>query len=112
MKTNLKEIINARINEMVNYVYNNNKNLSSMDGKIHNSYIFFEDKDIFRFLGKLFVNSINKDIVRSKVEVGILNNFSALNGAAELIFKGWHREAIPISHKKKSIITSFFERFF
>ena len=108
----LKEIINARINEMVNYVYNNNKNLNSMDGKIHNSYIFFEDEDIFHFLGKLFVNSINKDIVRSKVELGILNNFSALNGAAELIFKGWHREAIPISHKKKSIITSFFERFF
>ena len=97
---------------MVNYVYNNNKNLNFMDGKIHNSYIFFEDEDVFHFLGKLFVNSINKDILRSKVELGILNNFSALNGAAELIFKGWHREAIPISHKKKSIITSFFERFF
>jgi len=33
-------------------------------------------------------------------------------GAAELIGKGWEKEAIPVIHPKKSIISSFFSRFF
>ena len=44
---------------------------------------------------------------------GFLNeDFSSLFGAAELIFKGWHNEAIPFSRRKKAVISGFFERFF
>ena len=37
---------------------------------------------------------------------------AGVNGACELIGKGWEKEAIPISYKKKSLISSFFSRLF
>ncbi len=40
------------------------------------------------------------------------DDFSALSGAAELIFKGWHKEAIPFANKKKSVISGIFSRYF
>ena len=36
----------------------------------------------------------------------------SLNGAVELISKGWNKEAIPVIHSKKSIISSFFSKIF
>ena len=35
-----------------------------------------------------------------------------INGAAELISKGWEKEAIPIIQQKKSFISGFFSRLF
>ena len=73
---------------------------------------FFEDRDILENLGKLFKESLKIDTTKTQIELLPLNDFSALSGAAELIFKGWDKEAIPFSQRKKSIISSFFERFF
>ena len=56
--------------------------------------------------------SLKIDTTKTQIELLPLNDFSALSGAAELIFKGWDKEAIPFSQRKKSIISSFFERFF
>ena len=36
----------------------------------------------------------------------------SLFGAAELIFNGWHSEAIPYEKEKKSLFTGLFSRFF
>ena len=36
----------------------------------------------------------------------------SLNGAAELIGRGWDKEAIPVIQAKKSIISSFFSKLF
>ena len=36
----------------------------------------------------------------------------SLNGAAELIVKGWEKEAIPVIQPKKSIISNFFSNLF
>jgi hypothetical protein len=36
----------------------------------------------------------------------------SLNGAAELIGKGWEKEAIPVIYLKKSLISAFFSRLF
>ena len=35
-----------------------------------------------------------------------------LNGAAELIGRGWDKEAIPVIQTKKSVISTFFHRLF
>ena len=74
--------------------------------------MFFEDKSVLENLGKLFEKSLKIDTTRTQIELLPLNELSALSGAAELIFKGWDKEAIPLIHKKKSMISSFFERFF
>ena len=108
----LNNIVTARITEMSDYIFNKNKNLNYVNNKILRVHLFFEDKSVLENLGKLFEKSLKIDTTRTQIELLPLNEFSALSGAAELIFKGWDKEAIPLIHKKKSMISSFFERFF
>ena len=42
----INEIINARVSEMLDYVFNKNKNLNYVNNKILRVHIFFEDKQI------------------------------------------------------------------
>jgi hypothetical protein len=37
---------------------------------------------------------------------------AGITGACELVGKGWEKEAIPINHKKKSLISGFFSKLF
>mgnify|MGYP003323185654 CR=1 FL=1 len=63
-------------------------------------------------LGKLFHENLRLDKMKTQIELMHLDDFFALSGAAELIDKGWDKEAIPLIKVKKSIISSFFSRFF
>ncbi len=108
----LNNIVTARITEMSDYIFNKNKNLNYVNNKILRVHLFFEDKSVLENLGELFEKSLKIDTTRTQIELLPLNELSALSGAAELIFKGWDKEAIPLIHKKKSMISSFFERFF
>ena len=108
----LKNIILARVHEMSDYLFNQNKNLNYLNRNIIKTHIFFEDEYILSNLGNIFQKSLKIDVSKTQIELMSLNDFSALNGAAELIYKGWDREAIPLKNKKKSVISSFFELFF
>ena len=108
----IHNIINARVKEIINYTFNENKNLEYLDKRIFNIYFFFENENIYKNLDSLFRNSLIVDMNKTLIESQVQDAFGSLQGAAELLFKGWHREAIPFSNKKKSIITGFFERFF
>ena len=108
----IQNIIDARVKEIINYTFNRNKNLNYLEDKISNVYLIFKNKDIFRNLENLFEKSLNIDPNKTSIKSSIQDDFGPLLGAAELIFKGWHKEAIPFSNKKKSVISSFFERFF
>tara|TARA_Y100001970_G_scaffold159268_1_gene194828 strand:+ start:16587 stop:17801 length:1215 start_codon:yes stop_codon:yes gene_type:complete len=108
----VKDIVNARIKEMTNYSINMNKEASFMLDKISKIYVFFQDESIYKNLGELFNKNLINFSNKSGIELMSNNDFSALSGAAELIFKGWHREAIPLTVKKRSMISSFFSRFF
>ena len=107
-----KEIINARIKEMIDYTFNNNKDINYYEKKIGKINIFFEDINIYTNLGEIFKKYIDVKDVKILVENFTYNDFGTLYGAAELIFKGWPNEALPLSIKKKSIISGFFDRFF
>ncbi len=108
----VKEIINARVIEMSDYLFNKNINLKHTREKILNVDIFFEDKEVLKHLGKLFEENLRVDEMKTQIELMHLDDFFALLGAAELIYKGWDKEAIPLIKVKKSIISRFFERFF
>ena len=108
----VKEIINARIIEMLDYLFNENINLKHIRKQILNIDIFFEDKEVLKHLGKLFHKNLRVDEMKTQIELMHLDTFFALSGAAELIYKGWDKEAIPLIKVKKSIISRFFERFF
>ena len=110
--THIKNIVSARIEEMVNYVFNKNNNLKYSNTKSSHIYLMFEDKNISNKLGNFFQKSFDLNFSKiSPVRVD-MEEFSIFKGAAELVFKGWHQEAIPFIHKKKSLISSFFSRFF
>ena len=108
----VKEIINARIIEMLDYLFNKNKNLKHINEKILSIDIFFEDNEVLEYLGKLFHENLRIGNMKTQIELLQLDDFFALSGAAELIFKGWEKEAIPLNKVKKSVISRFFERFF
>ena len=108
----LKEIIKTRVIEMLDYLFNKNINLKHVREKILNVDIFFEDKEVLKHLGKLFYENLRVDAMKTQIELIHLDDFFALSGAAELIYKGWDKEAIPLIKVKKSIISRFFERFF
>ena len=108
----VKEIIKARVIEMLDYLFNKNINLKHVREKILNVDIFFEDKEVLKHLGKLFHENLTVDEMKTQIELMHLDTFFALSGAAELIYKGWDKEAIPLIKVKKSIISRFFERFF
>ena len=109
----LREIMNARINEITDYIFNNNKNLKYLDNKITKIFIFFfENHNIHRNLSKLFENSLNGSSRNIAIESLIRDDDYASHGAAELLFKGWDKEAIPTTNKKKSMISRFFHVFF
>ena len=108
----VKEIINARIIEMLDYLFNKNINIKYIKKKILSIDIFFEDKEILKHLGKLFHDNLRVDETKTQIELIHSDDFFALSGAAELIYKGWDKEAIPLIKVKKSIISRFFERFF
>tara|TARA_A100001011_G_scaffold386546_1_gene462602 strand:- start:11038 stop:12228 length:1191 start_codon:yes stop_codon:yes gene_type:complete len=108
----LKNIIEARIIDMLDYIFNKNKNLNYINRSNIHLHLFFEDDNILENLGEIFVENFKIDKKTTQIHLLKLNDFLALSGAAELIFKGWDKEAIPLIHKKKSLISSFFERFF
>ena len=105
-------IINVRIKEILNYTFNNNKDLNYYEKKIGKINIFFEDIDIYKNLGEIFKSYIDLNDKKILVENFTDDELGTLYGAAELIFKGWPNEALPFSIKKKSIISGFFDRFF
>ena len=109
--THIQEIINSRIEEMINYIFNKNTNISFFKNKFSHIYLLFEDKIVEDNLAKVFKKFFqvdqNKIILNSKT----LND-SSIVGAAELITKGWDSEAIPYSEEKKSILAGIFSRFF
>ena len=108
----IQNIIDARVKEIIDYTFNKNENLNYLENRISNLHLFFENENIYKNLENSFKKFLNIDSNKVLTESSTKNNLGSLLGAAELIFKGWHNEAIPFSNKKKSIISGFFERFF
>ena len=106
------EIINARIKEIINFTFNNNKNLDYYEKRIEKINFFFEDACIYKNLGHIFKEYLNLNDNIIGAECLSRDDIGTLYGAAELLFNGWPNEAIPFSNRKKSIISGFFERFF
>jgi len=105
------DIITARIEELFEICYQKNiniKNLKSND-KV---YIYVESSEYYANIQYVMENSklVPLDSIYNNNTLQSL--LAGVNGACELISKGWEKEAIPISHKKKSLISLFFSRLF
>lgn len=109
--SHFKDIINSRVEEMMNYLFNKNSNLNYFKNKLSHVYLVFENKIFYNNLGETFTRYLNYNSDKIIFKMITLDDLP-LFGAAELTFKGWHAEALPIVEKKKSLFGGVFSRFF
>jgi len=106
------DIISARIDELFEICYEKNSNLNYFRKTNIAIYIIIEKTEYFKNIQFVLENkeSANLEFIfnENSEETLIL----ASKGAAELIGKGWEKEAIPFIQSKKSTISSFFSKLF
>ena len=105
------DIITARADELFEVCYEKNMNIKNLKngGKI---YIYIEPAEYYQNIKYAFESGKGTDLefyFNNNIEQKLL---AGVHGACELIGKGWEKEAIPITHKKKSLLSSFFSRLF
>jgi len=105
------DIMTARLEELFEISYKKNTNIKNLKSN-DKIYIYIElpeyHKNIHYVLEKSKI-TISERIFNNTKEHDLL---SAVTGACELVARGWEKEAIPIIHKKKSFISSFFSNLF
>jgi cell division protein FtsA len=107
----ISDIISARMEELFEICYKKNSNIKNLKNN-DKIYINVEVSEYYKNVQYIITNS------KLTVEECILNNnteqslLSGVYGASELIGKGWEKEAVPITLKKKSLISNLFSRLF
>lgn len=105
------EISSARIEEMINIVFNYNKNLYNIRDKKINLFLDFDDKKINYKFKDIFQNSFKNCILEIE-NLTEEDPFIPIQIYGELLSKGWAREAIPVLTKKNSWISRIFSSLF
>ena len=101
----------ARLVELFEICYKKNINIKNLRNN-DKFYVYVDSSDYYKdikyvleksefiALEQVFINSFEQKLL------------SGVNGACELIGKGWEKEAIPIINKNKSFISNFFSKLF
>ena len=106
------EIANARIQEIIDIIFNKNTNLKLFNIKEETKYFLLSNELIRNKFGKTFNKLIlnhhqNEIIDYRKYEVD-----EYISEIANLATFGWKKEAVPISQTKSSIISKIFRSIF
>ena len=105
------DIITARIEELFEVCYKKNTNIENLknNGKI---YVYIETSEYYKNIRYILENCniASLECIFSNDEEQ--SYLAGVNGACELIGKGWEKEAIPTIFQKKSLISGFFSRLF
>ena len=102
----------ARIEEFINLIYDNNKNLQFYKKENNLIYFLIDDQNIKNNFESDFNYHFSKKIPSQS---SLINNFdleTLFIKAANISIFGWKKEAIPIIHTKKSFITRIFKSIF
>ncbi len=105
------EISSARIDEITNIIFNENKYLYEFKNKEIALFLDFEDKNISRKFHYIFKNNLKKcriNFLKAKEE----DFLESINILGQLLSKGWIKEAIPVLNKKRSLISRIFSGLF
>tara|TARA_B110000881_G_C18603523_1_gene537479 strand:- start:3309 stop:4508 length:1200 start_codon:yes stop_codon:yes gene_type:complete len=108
----LNEIINARLDEMIDLIFKNNVNLGYKQNSSSLIYTIFEDQNIMRALKARFFQYLPGNRILFNASEAQDEHLSACIGSAELIGRGWEKEALPVIQTKKSTISRIFSTFF
>ena len=108
----ISDIADARINEIINIIFNKNINIESLKGNTIKIYLIIEDQQILESFKERFKFYICKN---NEFEIYFINDFEIdelILNVANLSFYGWKKEAIPTTKIKKSLITRIFKSLF
>ena len=106
------DIIEARLDEMLEICFEKNSNLTYFKKSNNTIYLVVKKAEYFKNVQFILENNKltnKKFVIEESHEANLL---FGCNGAAELIGKGWEKEAIPVMQSNKSIISSFFSKLF
>ena len=106
------DIVNARVEEIVNIILNRNINIKSLQQNNAAIFIIIEDQLIFNNFQKNFKFYISQ---KYNFVSYLIDNFqidSTIMSAAYLSAYGWKKEAIPVAQTKNSLITRIFKSIF
>ncbi len=109
----IKDVIIARAEELINLIYTNNINLANLRKEVKIIHFLFEDHNIPKNLKESFKKFfLDKKKVVEFEEKTQDEHLDSCLASAELLGRGWEREAIPTIQTKKSIISRIFSTFF
>jgi len=109
--SHINDIFFARINEIIGLIYKKNLNLKYLSEGKKLIYLCLDDPVIYKNLKENFKKSfstndkINFEITQDEHDQSFLTS-------AELTYKGWEKEAIPIIQTKKTVFSKIFSAFF
>ena len=106
------DIAQARINEIIQIIFNKNINIKTFKEKNYKVYFMIQDKIIRNSFEKIFKSSL---LVTGNSEPSLIKDFaidSSIINASNLSIYGWKKEAIPIALTKNSLITRIFKSIF
>ena len=108
----IKEIVDARVEEMVDINFKKNINLKKLNKKKFNLYIFNEDQLILNNFKDTFNSFLLKNTFGNIIFSTNPNAESSIINSANISTFGWRKEAIPIIQTKNSLITRIFKYLF
>ena len=108
----IKEIIMARLNEIFDIILNKNIDLNFIKNKKKMFYIKVEDIESLTNLKETIIKGLVKDNHYEIKKMTSDDYYEPCLSSAEILSKGWEKEAIPITNQKKSIISKIFSTLF
>jgi len=106
------DIATARINEIVDIIFNKNINIESLKENKIKIYLTIKDKEIFENFKESFKFYFSKN---SNFEIFLIDDFEieeSIINVANLSIYGWKKEAIPTTKAKNSLIARIFKSLF
>ena len=106
------EVAAARIKEISDVILFKNINIVNFLKKKSPLYLNISDQAHLINFKNFFLEYFSEE---KKVEVNFLENNDIINiyqNAMKLVQFGWKKEAVPIIHEKKSLVSRFFDFFF
>ena len=111
-KNLILDIVNARIEEILNIIFNKNINIDAFKFNNFDSYLIIEDDIISGNFEENFNHYLS---VSEKSKINLSEDFQVdtlIASASNLSIYGWSKEAIPIMQTKNSLITRIFKSIF
>ena len=108
----LEDIILARLEEMINIIYKKNINLAFLKKKNHSINFSVKEIKFFENIQQFIQKSLSQSLELNFSDDNEYEPATPCLSAAELLGKGWEKEAIPIIQTKKSLITRIFTSLF